>query len=307
MDIGSNTIRLLVTDGGPGSWEREVLKHSVTRLSGGFDGKLQTGAMDRTVGVVSEFSKIARKLDAWPIRAACTGVTRRADNTIEFLDKIQEIAEFRPIVLSGETEARLTARGALLLTKLDNKPFVILDIGGFSTEIIFVQDKGLVHVSSLGIGVVSLTEKYFPLMLPTSEQVKEVKRIIAVAIRKELRTAQKIGFRAEHLVGTAGTATSLAAMDRGLEKYDSRKVEGHRVAKERLIDLLEKISGLTNKQRLELFPSLEPGREDVILPGILISLVVEEVFYFSEMIVTEGGLLEGLIESKAFPDSTKSH
>lgn len=306
MDIGSNTVRLLVASGEPGRWEREGIEHSVTRLSGGFNGNLQPEAMTRTADAVAGFAETARKSEAWPIRAVCTGVTRRADNTSEFLDHIQKKAGFTPVIISGETEARLTAKGALSLINRHDQPTLIFDIGGFSTEIIFVDNSGPVHISSLDIGVVRLNEQYFEDGPVRSSRIEQVERILNAAFCKEYLIAQKIGFCPEILIGTAGTATSLAAMDLKLEYYDSSKVEGHVVTSNRMVFILEQIIKMTPAERLQAFPSLEPGREDVILPGILISLTIKRIFSLKEIVVTEGGLLEGLIESDSLMKSVKS-
>ena len=301
IDIGSNTLRLLIAQKRHDRWQRCALMHSVTRLSGGFDGSLRPEAMRRTAEKVAEFAQIARNEDAFPIRGACTGVCRKAENVDEFLDLLEEVAGFRPVVISGETEATLTALGAVSLTELGQGPFVLFDIGGFSTEIIFIRGGEPEKTVSLDLGTVKLTEDFFPNEIPTREQLKNLTLAVKAPIKREADKAKSRNFKADALVGTAGTVTSLAAMAQGLPEYNSEKVEGHRLTGDVLEKILGHISKISAAQRLNDYPSLEKGREDVLIAGILICMEMLRHFGFDRIVATEGGLLEGLVNVSRFP------
>lgn len=306
LDIGSNTVRLLVAESTGDTWKRVDYAHRVTRLSGGFDGSLQPKAMKRTVQAVAELAELAKRHEAVPIRAACTGVARRADNTESFLTAVRERASVKPVVISGEKEAALTAAGAVRATGLKDAPFVLFDIGGFSTEIIFVRNGAAAYVHSLEMGVVRLTEKMLPDELPSDRQVDELRQAIDAPIAKQAQ-AQKAYGESRYLVGTAGTVTSLAAMAQDLPAYDPKRVEGYVLPQTKLAQILQRTRSMTRAERIAAYPSLEKGREDLILAGILICQAMVERFCLSSLKVTEGGILEGLIEENRFGENGKSH
>ena len=301
MDIGSNTIRLLLAEIDNGRQKRLSMHHRVTRLSGEFNGSLQKTGMNKTIETVTEFAQIAKEADVWPVRAACTGVTRSADNTPLFLKKIQEKSGIKPVVISGETEAHLSAKGARILLNLKSEPFLMFDIGGFSTEIIVVYDGEPVNAVSMELGAVRLTEELLSDPLPKNKQIDNVKTHIKNTIGKQGFDDAVKKFSPKYLVATAGTATSLAAMDLGLQKYESAQVEGYVLSKKRLNELFLRLITLTSENRLKEFPSLEKGREDVLPVGIIICEQMMDYFDFDSILVTEGGLLEGLIEVESMP------
>lgn len=301
MDIGSNTVRLLIAKTGLTGWQRKTLAHKVTRLSGGFDGSLQPPSISRTVAVIKEFTEIARSYDIHDIRAACTGVTRKAVNTGEFLDITEKESGLRPIVISGEAEAGYTAKGAFELLEPGHSAAIIFDIGGFSTEIILAEIEKPTAVVSLDLGVVRLTEDYLPDPIPNKGQLEKVVEIINKSLNESYVIQDWKNAAPSVLIATAGTPTSLAAMDLGLDEYESEKVEGYVLSKNNIRRMYVNLCSLTPDQRLKKYPSLEKGREDVLPAGILICEAMMEMFGFNNIHVTEGGLLEGLIIAEKFP------
>jgi exopolyphosphatase / guanosine-5'-triphosphate,3'-diphosphate pyrophosphatase len=291
LDIGSNTVRLLIAQKSAKHWERLELGHQVTRLSGHFDGSLQAEAIDRTVGAIAKFSAAAKEAKVDSIRAACTGVTRRASNTDEFLARAKAEAGIEVQVIPGKTEARLTAIGAVEMTGIRDESFLLFDIGGFSTELAWIENGAPVDLISLELGVVGLTENYLADRLPTSEGLSAVRGTIDEFIREQ---AERKG-PATKIVGTAGTVTTLAAMAQDLTEYDPASVEGYVLARETILHIYRSTCAMTSSERLAKYPALEPGREDVILAGCLICLAVMDRFGPDRILATEGGLLEGLV------------
>ncbi len=300
IDIGSNTVRLLIAQKTVKGWKRLLMLHRVTRLSGGFDGNLQEDRISKTIEIIAEFANCAKENDALPVSAVCTGVTRKAKNADSFLKRVKSYSKVSPEVISGNEEARLTAKGAAMLLRFIDAPFLLFDIGGFSTEVIYVDKGRAKKTVSMELGAVRLTEELMSAPLPTDSDVRKVDKAVKNLIVKRASGIIGNNFPSKYLVATAGTATSLAAMDLGLERYVSEKVEGHILTLENLKRLFEKIVKSTPEDRLKEFPSLEKGREDVLPAGIIICLQMMDIFRFKKILVTEGGLLEGLLE-KDFP------
>lgn len=274
--------------------------HRVTRLSGNFKGNLDRDAVERTVSVIAQFVAEAKKVGVDEIRAACTGVMRKAGDAGLFLEKVQSVCGILPRIISGECEAQLTTLGAVIDTGFSDVPFVLFDIGGFSTEIVLVNEGRSVELISTDLGVVHLKESYIHNEIPTKRQIETIHAIIDDVISRQAEVARAAGFISEHLVGTAGTATTLAAMAQNLKEYDPEKVEGYLVGHNRLREIFEELKTTNGPGRIEQYPALEKGREDVIIPGILICLAMMERFGHSLMKVTEGGLLEGLVYAETF-------
>ena len=303
FDIGSNTVRLLVSEQRDGKWNQVHYRHKITRLSGKFDGNLHPDSINRTVAAIAEFADEARAHGATELRASCTGVTRKASNTSEFLNLAEKTAGLRPVVISGEQEARLTALGAVEVTGYRRDPFVLFDIGGFSTEIIAIKNGEPVSVKSHNIGVVRLCEDVSMSDPPTTEQLARMDAVLREPMRQEIERVRNLVPEPMHLVGTAGTATTLAAMAQNLDQYDFAKVEGYRLKQRDLAYLQQLLVGMKARLRLMGFPSLEPGREDVIIPGTQICLALMEFLGQEEIHVTNGGILEGLIHAESFLES----
>ena len=263
--------------------------------------------MDRTVAAVAEFVQFARDQGAHEVRAATTGVSRKALNTEDFLDRVQRSSGLRPVVIEGEAEAAITALGAVMLTHLDQAPFLLFDIGGFSTEIILVDKGRPLFMTSLELGAVRLTEDHMPDDIPSSSQMETVLKIIADRLERPAKQIEATGLAPKTLVGTAGTVTSLAAMAQNLPTYDSRRVEGRVISRHELTDIADQVCRIDARRRIERYPSLEKGREDVIIAGILICRQMLARFGFDSILTTEGSLLEGLVGVDRFAENPHSH
>jgi exopolyphosphatase/guanosine-5'-triphosphate,3'-diphosphate pyrophosphatase len=310
MDIGSNTVRLLLAKNSGNIWERVEILHEVTGLSRRFDPVTQTihpEQMERTVAAVERFCKQAKAFGTPDVRMACTGITRKAGNTPDFLGEVFARTGQKPVVIPGKKEAALSAEGAMFKLQLSHTPFLLFDIGGQSTEIIVSDAKGRAkHIVSLDLGVVRLTETYFTKQGGTRAQIEKMREEIAEFIVPQAKVIADFDFSPALLAGTAGTPTSLAAMGQKLRQYSPELVEGYVLQQENLHLMIEQCVNVAPARLMEIFPSLEKGREDLILAGMLICDEMMRNFDFSELTVTEGGLLEGLVLASSFPVSAVS-
>jgi exopolyphosphatase/guanosine-5'-triphosphate,3'-diphosphate pyrophosphatase len=295
IDLGTNTVRLLVVRVEPGgTWTVVDQDQRVTRLGEGLaaSGRLGPAPMARTLETLAEYVERARRAGAPRPRVIATGAVREAGNGREFADRAALTgADVR--IVSGEDEARLTVLG--IMRGLGNPPGPLLafDIGGGSTEFILAVD-GRVHAAvSLRLGVVPLAERY-PFPGPVDRAGFEE---LAGQVRARLERELPAGVRSapvSALVGTAGTVTTLAALDLGLTAYDAGRVQGHRLERRAIEAVLRRLAALTVGERAAL-PCLEPGRADLIVPGTAIVLAALDVLRLDAVLVSDWGLREGIM------------
>ena len=295
IDVGTNTVRLLVADvEEPGMYRAVFQEQVITRLGERVQetGVLSPGAVERTFQVLKRYAETARELGVGEVVAVATSAAREAKNRAEFLDRVRTELALDLQVISGEDEATLTAIGVSHALGPDHANMLIVDIGGGSTEFTaYQQGRNAGHLS-LPIGVVKLTEAHLkgdPPSLPELEGA-------AISIRESLR---KVPEPLQHpqgaiLVGTAGTPTTLAAIDLGLATYDGERVTGHRLSRRRIEALLQYLTSLPLTDRRQIV-GLEPARADVIVAGTLLTREIMALFDFDELTVSDGGLRDGIL------------
>lgn len=300
IDVGTNTVRLLVADvEGPGAWRVVAQHQTVTRLGEGLAaaGALGEAPMARTLTVVAEYVARGSGLGAGDVRIVATSAVRDAANGRAFAEAVERATGCRVEVVSGEDEARLMLRGVRSgLGRLDGR-VVVFDIGGGSTEYILAEDERLLAAVSLRLGVVPLAERFpFPSGVDADGWTRllgEVRGRLAGELPAPLR-----GARPEHLVGTAGTVTTLAALDLGLAHYDPARVQGHALSRAAIERRLAHLGALSVAARAAL-PCLEPGRADLIVPGIAIVLATLDAVGADGVVVSDSGLREGILAAAA--------
>ncbi len=253
--------------------------------------------MDLTLNVLQRFRDQCRKYGDIPIRVVATSAVREASNRKEFVDLAQDRAGLDVEVISWEEEARLTIEGVFWKLPSSGKT-LIFDIGGGSTEFIFSQDKQVLASAGTSLGVVRLTEQFISQHPVDAREYQNLKN----HIREQL---DRVHFRLgepspEKLIGTAGTVTTLAAMDRNIFPYDPGKIHGLVLPLDNIQRLIEDLKSKSLEQRLEI-PSLERGREDLIIAGTTLVLEIMEVFHYSHLTVSEYSLREGIL-LQAFRD-----
>jgi exopolyphosphatase / guanosine-5'-triphosphate,3'-diphosphate pyrophosphatase len=298
IDLGSNTVRLLVADTKPGArrWRTVAVDQRVTRLGEGLaaTGRLGEAPSRRTTAVVADYVARARRAGAERLAIVATSAVREATNRADFVAALEAATGERVSVASGDEEAALTLAGVLAgLADGAASATVVFDIGGGSTEYMLARGSSLAAAVSLRLGVVDLTERYpFPGPVDSARYATmyaEIAARLAAEVPETIR-----GPRSARLVGTAGTATTLAALDLGLLAYDPDRVQGHRLPRAAIERLLDRLGALGLAERAAL-PCLEPGRADLIIAGTAIVLATLDLVGVPAMTVSDWGLREGIL------------
>jgi exopolyphosphatase/guanosine-5'-triphosphate,3'-diphosphate pyrophosphatase len=294
IDLGTNTARLLIgrLESGP-TIRPLAVNRVVTRLGGGFTREqgLSPEARERTLTALRGFADAMDAHGVGALRAVATSAVRDAVNGGEFVDQVFGETGIRLEVIDGREEALLTLRGVISGLGREGD-FMVFDIGGGSTEYTLARGSDPLFTRSLPLGVVRLTEGKGS--VPAMEE--KISRELE-ALRLDMVGEGFASFPAcATLVGTAGTATTMAALDLDLTPYDPSRVQGHILSLSAVREMLEKLLPLTPEQRL-LLPGMEMGREDLIIAGILLTLKSMELFGFDSLTVSDTGILEGILLS----------
>jgi exopolyphosphatase/guanosine-5'-triphosphate,3'-diphosphate pyrophosphatase len=289
-------VRLLVVEvDAAGGWRVVEHDQEVTRLGEGLaaTGRLAEAPMGRTGAVVSRYVARARRAGAAVPRVIATSAVREATNGAAYVATLEQETGVPVRVVSGEDEARLTVLGIVRGLGLQQGSFLAFDIGGGSTEYVLARNAQVEVATSLRLGVVPLAERY-----PFRHSV-EWPRFQAMqdAVRRQLLSelpAAIMRTGLAEIVGTAGTVTTLAALDLGLPEYDSVRVHGHRLSRHAVEELRDRLGALDLARRAAL-PCLEPGRADLIIPGVAVVLATLEATGVETVRVSDWGLREGIM------------
>ena len=292
VDVGTNSVRLLVGepdhDGGLRILDRQM---TITRLGAGVDarGRLDDTALERTLACISDYAERWAQLDASRVRITATSAVRDAADRDRFFDGVRRRAGVDAEVLSGEQEARTAFLGATVGVD-DPRPYLVLDIGGGSTELI-LGSTGPEAMTSRQLGCVRLTERCLHDDPPTSEQLTAAVEVIDAEITAadEVMTPGS----AATLIGVAGTVTTVGALWLDLPAYLPDRIHGTRVPAAGVHEITQRLAAMTSRQRAALGP-MAPGREDVIVAGALILDRVVERYGFDSVVVSESDILDGL-------------
>ncbi len=251
---------------------------------------LTSPAMEAAVKVLRRFKIKAEEEEVAQVQAVGTGVLRESRNVLFFLERIKEETGLSVEIINGIEEAGLMAKGVLSLFPATHGKAIIFDIGGGSTEFVFIDNGQMEDRVSMPLGVVGLTEKFLQTDPPKSNELDLLKVHCRNILRKNSANDDKV----TTLIGTAGTVTTLAAMIKNLFEYDPDQINGTVLTVENLLELSEKILAVTFDRRSTL-TGLEPGRADIISAGILLVLEIMDHFSQKALLVSDAGLLEGLI------------
>lgn len=289
VDIGTNSMRLLIVDGETemGRWAQ------VTGLGKGVDksGRLSEDAIARTVAVLAEYGQECRKAGVHRLRAVATSASRDAANADEFLTQVHEVLGVRPEVIAGTEEAGLSFAGATSDAPVEG-PYLVIDIGGGSTEFVW-STEGTISAVSTDIGSVRLTERVAMDRPATFEELHS-----AAGVAERILGSAAVPSREWTVLGVAGTWTSLAAISLRLSAYDRSHVHHSRLDRRAVDRLVGNLASLTIKQTAAI-PALDPARAPVILGGAIIAREAMRTVGATEVIVSEHDLLDGLIASMA--------
>ncbi|MDD5434302.1 MAG: Ppx/GppA phosphatase family protein [Nitrospira sp.] len=297
IDIGTNTLRLLIAEFSPdGTYRKVKSERHITRLGEGISstGRLKETAMERTLSVLKRFSKVCSENPLNGIYAVATSAVREASNGDEFVKRVKAEAGLDIDVISGDTEARLTMLGISSGLDLKERDYLLMDIGGGSTEFIFISEGDIISKVSTDIGVVRFTEQYIKSDPPGIEDIEKLEAAIDDRLDALPGFEDLCSNRDTALVGTAGTVTTLAAVEQKMTVYDPRKINGYKISREGIEAIRNELLPMASKMR-KAVPGIEEGREDLIATGVVLVDKVIKRFGFSEVIVSDNGLREGLI------------
>jgi exopolyphosphatase/guanosine-5'-triphosphate,3'-diphosphate pyrophosphatase len=298
IDCGTNSTRLLISRGSGATWEALDRQNTITRLGQGVDatGRLDPAAIERTVATVRRYQRSIEQHGVDALRITATSAARDASNAAELFDAAEAVVGVRPELLSGIEEGELTFRGATADLDPAGAPFLVVDIGGGSTELIV----GTAHaeaVRSLDMGCVRLTEKHLCSDPPAPE---ELSNAIAEATDRFDEALREVdAFRtARTLVGVAGTISTVAAVEVGLAEWDRDVIHHFQLSRAAAEDVFRTLATEPHADRLHN-PGLEPARADVIVGGCCVLVALLRLLDAPGLLVSEADILDGLVMSLA--------
>ena len=296
IDCGTNSTRLLVARPGGPALERI---NRITRLGQGVDGtgRLAPEAIERTMTVLREYRAVMDRFSVGAVRMTATSAARDASNRDEFFDAAEAVVGTRPELLPGDEEGQLSFAGATVELPAGSGPWLVVDIGGGSTELVAGPGPGgePVAVRSLDMGCVRLTERFLRGEPPSPASMAEARAFAGDLL--EQAVGEQPAFReGRTMVGLAGTVAALAAVDQGLAEYDRSKVHHYLLDAGRVEELLRRLAAMTSAERRAV-PGIEPDRADVIVGGTIVLAEVLSRFGFESCLTSEADILDGLVLS----------
>src|ERR1039457_6334752 len=267
IDLGTNTARLLVGHIDPsGHIQPLLVKRWITRLGGGFSREtgLSSEARIRTINALVDFVHEIEKHDPSSIRAVATSAVRDAINGKSFSEDVFSETGIKIEILSSRDEGLITLHGVMAGLDLLSGDLMVFDVGGGSTEYTVAVDKEMIFTHSLPLGVVRLTEGKHNRAQMDDKISRELE---SLRIRLQEKNILDL-VECSVLVGTAGTATTLAAISMKLEHYDYRLVNGYSLSRGEIEEIFNFLAPMSPEERIQV-PGLEKGREDLIIAGII--------------------------------------
>jgi exopolyphosphatase/guanosine-5'-triphosphate,3'-diphosphate pyrophosphatase len=297
IDCGTNSIRLLIADIDGNNFREVVRDMEIVRLGQGVDetGQFHPEAIARTLAAVDKFAAEIAKRGVEKIRFCATSATRDATNRHLFVDGVRERLGIELEVITGDEEAALSFAGAIKDLDPTNGPFLVVDIGGGSTEFVFGTST-VEAARSVNIGCVRMTERHFASDPATAEQIELARTDIQAAIAQAAAVVSIT--KAKTLVAVAGTATTVAAAALELPEYDRYAIHLSRISAQQTHDAATMFATSTREQRLAL-GYMHPGRVDVIAAGSLVLSEIIKATGATEFVASESDILDGMAFSLA--------
>lgn len=297
IDIGTNSMRLLIADYKDGEFSNKEKYINTTRMGRGKDryGMISAETISENALALRDFVSLADKKGACRIIVMGTSALRDAQNRDEFLQAAREIAGINVEIITGTLEASLGFYGVRPM--LDDDSYnLIVDVGGGSTEFILGdKTEEIVFSKSLNIGAVRLTQQYMVTDPPELSQLALMEEEIEAAISSVTNILRE--YRINKLIGIGGTATSISTMAHEIKQYDSAKVHGSTVSLGDVCILYDEVCARSLSQR-QMMTGLEPKRADVIIAGVAIVKKIMELMSFEKMYISDYDNLEGMIYYK---------
>lgn len=289
IDIGSNSIRLIIAEVENNKIRNIIYQEkATTRLAANIDktGILAEEPFNKSINVLAGFRKALDKYNVEKIKTVATSAVREAANGKEFINAAKN-SGIEISIISGKEEGMLEYLGVCSGFDAGRQP-LILDVGGGSSEIIYMQDNNELHTESHKIGVVKMADM-FDFQKSSTEILEKCSAYI-----KDFFKNITIPSNIQNFIATAGTATTLAAIDMEMTEYDYNKVNGYKITKEKVIKILNEVYSTPYNKRLEI-RGMDKGREDLIIPGILIILEILNKTNLNIITVSDFGLREGAV------------
>jgi exopolyphosphatase / guanosine-5'-triphosphate,3'-diphosphate pyrophosphatase len=291
IDIGTNTVLLLIAEVFPGAEKITVLhnEYRIPRIGKNLlpGGNISDEKKDEFYKVLKEYDTVIKSFKCETVLAAATNAFRIAKNSSSIIAEVKELFGIEINIITGDQEAELSYFGAVSAFT-DDKTKLVIDIGGGSTEIIYGTSQTIIFRKSFPVGVVSSTEKFFN---NDSPDKKEFNNFLAESF-KGLETSIRAPV---HSIAVAGTPTTLACMKKNLDDFDEQKVEGTILTKENLEKMITEMEELKPAGILKKYTSVVKGREDLILSGSHILLNIMMILKLPDIIVSTKGLRYGLV------------
>jgi exopolyphosphatase / guanosine-5'-triphosphate,3'-diphosphate pyrophosphatase len=285
VDLGTNSTRLLVADVEAERLEEVVRRLTITRLGEGVDARrrLLPVPITRVRNCLTDYRRELEEHGATRTLAIATSAVRDAENGEAFLGEIEWSYGFTTRLLNGTEEAAMMVRG-VTAGRQPVQDILVVDIGGGSTELV-VTSNGAEPVAStsLDVGCVRLTERFLVSDPPTRPELAA-----AGAFVRSLLPS----YEARSAIGVAGTITTLATLDLGLEEYDPEKTHGHRIPRDSVERELDHLAAMTLAERMHV-PGIEPGRASVIVAGLVVLRETLDAYGLDEVEVSERDILHG--------------
>ena len=269
----------------------------ITRLGEGLKqtGTISPGPLERTVRVLNDFLERGRAFAPERIRIVATSAVRQSSNRDAVVKEVLQRTGVPMEVIDGETEASLTYLGALKAMEGLTPPYLVLDIGGGSTELIFGESRqDCLKAFSIEVGVVTLTEGFLRGNPPSRKEISEAEAFVRRSLQPVFSQLLPYVTSSITTVGTAGSVTTLLAMALGMKVYNPSLIHRKGLSRGTVQDLFDELSGKTLEARLQI-PGVEKGREDIIFAGALILLSVMHALSQAGLVVSDSGLREGVL------------
>jgi exopolyphosphatase/guanosine-5'-triphosphate,3'-diphosphate pyrophosphatase len=292
IDCGTNSIRLLIADITGDNFQEITREMEIVRLGQGVDatGKFDPEAIERTLAATKKYAEIIASKGVEKIRFCATSATRDASNRDLFIDGVREILGIEPEVIPGTEEAELSFIGATKGLTHTESPYLVVDIGGGSTEFV-LGDSEVKYAKSVNIGCVRMSERHLNKApqdpLAVQRAIQDIDDAIAEAAYivpiKEAKT----------LIAVAGTATTVAAAALGLSEYDRYSIHLSRISAAKVFEVAQMFS-LMSREEIAALGYMHPGRVDVIAAGSLVLARVMLATGATEFVASESDILDGM-------------
>ncbi|MDQ6991763.1 MAG: Ppx/GppA phosphatase family protein [Mariprofundaceae bacterium] len=304
IDIGSNTFRLMIAKPALSNhitpWHIQAYTHRIVRLGEGLhqSGCLCEAAMLRALDAFHAFADILKQhdVDAEHTYAVATAAMREASNGHDFCQHILQQTGIQINIIEGHDEANMSLLGSCaVLPQTIRNDFLLFDIGGGSTEFVRAKQGQCLDAISRKLGVVRLVEAHLHTNPPSADDYHAMYQTCQhhlTEVEAHWLASQGHQTIPPTLVGTAGTITTLAAIDLDMHTYDANLINNHHISYPRFLQLKQQLLTMTHEQR-QAMPSIEAGRADLMIAGLAIIDTVFQRWAYQDITVVDAGLLEG--------------